>query len=298
MTQEAPTPVVSRGARTAPAVDVAGIAPTVVIRPSRGWRAVNLRELWEYRELLYFLVWSDLKVRYKQTVLGVLWAILQPILITGVFYLTFTIFARLPTAGIPPIVFYLSGLIPWTLFSRGLVDASMTLIQNLSLVTKVYFPRLLLPVAEVLSALVDVGLTLIVLAALMVYFGMIPPLQILALPVFLVIALMASLGISFWLAPFNAKYRDVRYTVPLLTQLWMLATPIAYLISFVPASWLWLYSLNPMVIVVQGFRWALFPGWPLDFGLSSLLSLAVVILVFVSGLFYFRRAERTFADVV
>lgn len=273
-------------------------APSLVIRPSKGWRALNLRELWEYRELLYFLVWKDLKVRYKQTVLGAAWAVLQPILMTLVFYLIFGLLAKIPTGGVPPIIFYLSGLIPWNLFSRGLADASMSLVENQALVTKVYFPRLLLPLSEVLSALVDLGLSLIVLAALMVYFQVLPPLALIALPLFLLVTLVAAFGISFWLSAFNAKYRDVRYTVPFLTQLWLFATPIAYAVNLVPSQWLWLYSLNPMVCVVEGFRWALLPGQPFGFQVSTWISLGMVVLIFVAGLFYFRRAERTLADVV
>lgn len=285
-------------ARATASSDDGSPAPTITIRASKGWRAIDFRELWEYRELLYFLVWKDVKVRYKQTVLGVAWAILQPVLMTIVFYLIFTLLARIQTGNVPPVVFYLSSLIPWSLFSRGLTDASMSLAENQALVTKVYFPRLLLPVAEVLSALVDMGLSLIVLASLMVYYQILPPLAILALPAFLVITLLATFGISFWLSAFNAKYRDVRYTVPFLTQLWLFATPIGYPVSLVPPSWLWLYSLNPMVSVVEGFRWALFPDQTFSFGLSSWISLAVVVAIFVGGLFYFRRCERTLADVV
>ncbi len=287
------------GARAgvAPVPGEGGQPPTFVIRASKGWRALNLRELWAYRELLYFLVWKDVKVRYKQTVLGVAWAILQPVLMTLVFYLIFTVLARIPTGGVPPILLYLSGLIPWNLFSRGLTDASMSLTENQALVTKVYFPRLLLPIAEVLSALVDLALSMVVLAALLVYYRILPPLEILALPVFLLITLLATFGISFWLSAFNAKYRDVRYTVPFLTQLWLFATPIAYPISLVPANLVWIYSLNPMVSVVQGFQWAFF-GTPFSFGLSSWISIGMVVLIFVGGLFYFRRSERTLADVV
>jgi lipopolysaccharide transport system permease protein len=299
MTTEAASPTVAgrTGTSSLPAPEGARPEPTFVIRPSKGWRALNLRELWEYRELLYFLVWKDLKVRYKQTVLGVAWAVIQPVLMALIFYLIFGLIGGISTGTTPKIVFYLSALIPWTLFSRGLTEASASLVENQAIITKVYFPRLLLPIAEILSALVDLGLTLIVLAALMIYYQIVPPWEVITLPLFLGIALLATFGISFWLSPFNAKYRDVRYTVPFLTQLWLFATPIAYPINRVPADLLWIYSLNPMVSVVQGFQWALF-AQPFSFGLSAWISIAMVILIFVGGLFYFRHSERTLADIV
>lgn len=283
--------------RPTPTREAPGPTPSIVIHASKGWRALNLRELWEYRELLYFFVWKDVKVRYKQTVLGIAWAVLQPILMTFVFYLIFTRLAQLSTLNQPPIIFYLSGLIPWNLFARGLSEASMSLAENQILVTKVYFPRILLPVAAVLSALVDFALSLVVLAVLMIYYDVVPAVTLLMLPVFLFVAIVAAIGISLWFSALNVKYRDVRYTIPFLTQLLLFATPVAYASIEVPESFRLIYSLNPMVSVVQGFRWALFDG-AFAFDLGSWLSVAVVVAVFVSGLFYFRRAERTFADVV
>lgn len=286
------------GGRPSPPSESPGQAPTTVIRPSKGWRSLNLRELWEYRELLYFFVWKDIKIRYKQTVLGVAWAVLQPVMLAVVFYFLFTGVAGLKTLGIPPFAFYLAGVIPWNVFSRGLTDASMSLAENQALVTKVYFPRVLLPVAATLAALVDFVIGLGILAVVLVYYQIVPTLYIAILPLFTLFAAVAGVGISLWLSALNVKYRDVRYTIPFLTQIWMFATPVGYatvaLPAFVP---LWAYSLNPMAGVIEGFRWALF-GSAFAFDASSWISVVMVLAIFLGGLVYFRRSERTFADVV
>ncbi len=272
-------------------------SPTVIIRPSRGWRSVNLRELWHYRELLYFLIWRDVKVRYKQTVIGVGWAVIQPVLMMIVFTLFFGRLIGISSNGVAYPVFAYVALLPWNLFARGLTDSSTSLVANSQLVTKVYFPRLILPASAVLAALVDFLFAFGVLIGLMLYYGIVPTVSILTLPLFLVIALMSSMGIGFWFSALDARYRDVRYTIPFLTQLWFFATPVVYPLGLVPQSWKLLYSLNPMVSVVEGFRWALLgEAWALDPFLG--VSLAVLGVMLVGGLFYFRRVERTIADVI
>lgn len=271
--------------------------PVTTLTPSRGWSLPNVRELWEYRELLYFLVWRDVKVRYKQTVLGVAWAIIQPVFMMIIFALFFGRLAGISSNGVPYEVFAYAALLPWNLFARGLTDASTSLVGNQQLVTKVYFPRLFLPTAAVLAALVDFGIAFSVLVALMFYYGVVPTLAIGALPLFVSIAVISSMGIGFWGSAMNAKYRDIRYTLPFLTQFWLFATPVVYPLSMVPEAWRWVYSLNPMVGVVEGFRWALLgEAWTLD--PTVFLSLLIVVVMFIGGLLYFRRAERTLADVV
>ena len=272
-------------------------APTVVIRPSRGWIPLNLRELWGYRELLYFLVWRDVKVRYKQTALGVSWAVIQPVLMMVVFALFFGQLVGISSGDVPYPIFVYVALLPWNLFARGLGEASQSLVANQGLVTKVYFPRLILPAAAVLAALVDFGIAFTVLVGLMLFYGIVPSLAILTLPLFILIAVMAAMGIGFWFSALNARYRDVRHTLSFLTLLWMFATPVVYPLSLVPASSRLLYSLNPMVGVVEGFRWALL-GETWTFAPLLAISLISVVALFVGGLFYFRRAERTLADIV
>lgn len=271
--------------------------PTVVIRPSRGWIPLNLRELLDYRGLLYFLVWRDVKIRYKQTVLGVAWAGIQPVLMMVVFTLFFGMLVGISSDGVAYPVFAYVALLPWNLFARGLTGASTSLVANTSLVTKVYFPRLILPTSSVLAALVDFLIAFGVLIGLMLYYGILPSFSVLALPLFALIAIMSAMGIGFWFSALDARYRDIRYTLPFLTQLWFFATPVVYPLSLVPQSWKLLYSLNPMVGVVEGFRWALLgEAWALD--PFMVVSLVVVIIMFVGGLYYFRRVERTIADVI
>lgn len=267
------------------------------IERSRGWVALQLKELWAYRELLYFLVWRDVKVRYKQTALGVSWAIIQPVFTMVVFSLFFGRLAKMPSDGIPYPLFSYAALVPWTFFSHGLTLASNSLVGSANLIKKVYFPRLAIPIASVTSGTIDFVIAFIVLLGMMIYYGIVPTLNVIWLPLLLLITFITSLGVSLWLSALNVQFRDVRYMIPFLTQLWLFATPIAYPSSLLSEPWRTLYSLNPMVGVVEGFRWALLgtetaPGPILI--VSSLAALALL----VGGAFYFRRLEKTFADVV
>jgi lipopolysaccharide transport system permease protein len=257
---------------------------------------VQLGELWDYRELLYFLVWRQVRVRYKQTLLGVAWALLQPALTMVVFTVLFGRLVAVSTHGVPYPVFAYAALLPWQLFAFSLTESSNSVVANQQLLTKVYFPRLLLPLASVAVGLVDFTIALVLLGVLMAYYGVSPGLALLTVPVWALLAVATAVAVSLWLSALNVRYRDIRYTLPLLTQLWLLATPVAYPATLVPPDWRGLYALNPMVGVVEGFRWAVVGGsWTGD-GLG--LSTGVVGLLLVSGAFYFRRTERTFADVV
>ncbi len=271
--------------------------PVLRIRPSKGWSRINLREMWEYRELLYFFAWRDLKVRYKQTVIGAAWAILQPVLLMIVFTIFFGQVAAIQTNGIPYPAFSYAGLLPWGLFATGLATGGMSITANQALITKVYFPRILLPASTVVAGLVDFGIASVVLVGLMLYFGLVPTLAMIALPLFLLLAIVTSLGIAFWLSALDARYRDIHYTIPFLTQFWLFATPVIYPPSFVTGPFRWIYSLNPMVGVVDGFRWALL-GQAFGFDATSWLSVLVALVLFVSGAFYFARVEKTLPDVV
>jgi len=266
-----------------------------IIRPSRGWAPIRVRELWSYRELLFFLVWRDVKVRYKGAVLGVGWAVLQPLLMTLVLSFLATVIIRIPSSGIPVLVLTFAALLPWNLFQKGLTEGSMSLVNNEMLVTKVYFPRLILPIASVVNGLIDFAIGFAVLVGLMLFYGIVPAIAIVLLPVFVVIALVSATGIALWLSSIDILYRDVRHVVPFLASVWFFATPIFYTLSDIPGELRWLFALNPMVVVIEGFRWALLgSSWSLD--LSALISVAVVAALFVGGLFYFRRTERIFAD--
>ncbi|MFL6289943.1 MAG: ABC transporter permease [Thermoanaerobaculia bacterium] len=271
--------------------------PVTRIRPSRGWVALGLRELWEYRELLWFLVWRDVKVRYKQTVLGAGWAILQPVATMVVFSLFFGRLARMPSDGLPYPVFSFAGLVPWTFFSQGLSQSANSLVGSHNLITKVYFPRLAIPIATVLAGLVDFALAFLVLLVLMLAYGIVPGPEVLALAPLLVLALATALGAGLWLSALNVQFRDVRYIVPFLTQLWLFLTPIAYPSSLLGEPWRTVYGLNPMAGVVEGFRWALLgTGEPPGAMLAASVLAALALLA--SGALYFRRTERTFADVI
>ena len=268
-----------------------------VLEPPRGLVALHIRELWKYRELLAFLIWRDVKVRYKQTVLGIAWAVLQPVLTMVVFSIIFGNLGKIPSDGIPYPIFTFAALLPWQLFANSLSLAGNSLVLDQSLITKVYFPRLLMPTAAVLVGLVDFAISFLVLLGMMVYYRLIPSAALLTLPLFLVLSLVTALAAGLWLSALNVQYRDVRYTIPFLTQFWLFVTPIAYPISLVPERWRILYGLNPMVGVVEGFRWALLgQGRSLD--LSILPSIIVAFLLLLSGLIYFRQMEKTFADVV
>jgi lipopolysaccharide transport system permease protein len=267
------------------------------IEPSKGWVSLKLRELWTYRELLYFLTWRDIKVRYKQTALGAAWAIIQPFFTMVVFSLFFGKLAKIPSDGIPYPIFSYAALVPWTFFAHGLHQSSNSIVASAHLIKKVYFPRLAIPLATVIASAVDFLLAFIVLLGMMLYFGILPTARILWLPLLLLLALVTSLGVGLWLAAMNVKFRDVRYTVPFLTQFWMFATPIAYPSSLLPEQWRTLYALNPMVGVIEGFRWALL-GTKTAPGPMILASSLAALLLLMGGVVYFRQMEKTFADVV
>ena len=279
------------------ATSVTAEAPVLRIEPSKGWASLGLRDLWHYRELLYFLVWRDIKVRYKQTALGAAWAILQPVMTMVVFTVFFGRLAKVPSDGVPYPVFAFAALLPWQLFAFALTESSNSLVSNQNLITKVYFPRLAVPIASVLAGLVDFGISFCVLLGLLFYYGITPTVAVLALPLFVVLAVATALGAGLWLSALNVQYRDVRYTIPFLTQFWLFATPVAYPSSLVPARWRALYGLNPMAGVVEAFRWALL-GKTHGPGPLLAVSVAVVAAMLVGGLYYFRRMERTFADLV
>lgn len=272
-------------------------SPVVEIAPRRSWAEVDWRELWRYRELLYFLIWRDLKVRYKQTAVGVGWAILQPFLTMIVFTLFFGKLAKIPSNGLPYPIFYYAGLLPWTYFANAVSSSTGVVVQNQGVITKVYFPRLILPIASVVSGLVDFVISFAVLLGMMVYYRVEPRVGLLFVPVLLLLAAATALGAGLWLSALNAIYRDVRYAIPFLMQFWMFASPVVYPSSMVPARWRWLYQLNPMAGVIDCFRWELTGRGEVQ-GLYLLLSSVAVLILLAAGLFYFHRMEDTFADVV
>lgn len=271
--------------------------PVLTIRPRRGWVSLGLGELWQYRELLFFLTWRDIKVRYKQTVLGVLWAILQPLLTMVVFSLFFGGLAKIPSDGLPYPIFSFAALVPWTFFANALGQSSNSLVGSASLLRKIYFPRLVIPLSSVIAGAVDFILAFGVLLVMMAFFGIAPTANVIFLPLLLVLSTTTALGVGLWLSAMNVQFRDVRYTVPFLTQLWLFATPIAYPSSLLDEKWQLVYSLNPMVGVVEGFRWALL-GTETAPGPMILVSALASLVLLVSGAFYFRRLERSFADLV
>lgn len=280
--------------QTGPAIEEVSVT---VIQPSRGWSALNLRELWKYRELLYFLTWRDIKVRYKQTVLGAAWAILQPLLTMVVFSIFFGSLAKVPSDGVPYPIFAYVALLPWQLFAHSLQSGGNSLVGNQNLITKVYFPRLVIPISAVLSGLVDFAIAFVILVGMMFYYGIPLRWAMLTLPLFVLLALATSLAAGLWLSALNVKYRDVGYTIPFLTQFWLFLTPVAYPSSLVPAVVRPFYGLNPMAGVVEGFRWALL-GTTGGMGPLMVVSVMVVLVLLVGGFYYFRRFERTFADIV
>jgi lipopolysaccharide transport system permease protein len=268
-----------------------------VIAPSTGFFQLNLRELWRYRELLYFLVWRDIKVRYKQTALGAAWAILQPMMTMLVFSIFFGRLAKVPSDGVPYPIFAFTALLPWQLFAFALGESANSLVSNQNLITKVYFPRLVMPMASVVAGLVDFAIAFVVLLVMMFYYGIVPTRAVAVLPLFVLLAVLTALSVGLWLSALNVKFRDVRYTIPFLTQLWMFATPVAYPSSLVPQPWRTWYGLNPMAGVVEGFRWALL-GKSGDPGSLLWVSVGAVVALLGGGLIYFRRTEATFADIV
>jgi lipopolysaccharide transport system permease protein len=271
--------------------------PVFRIEPSKGWVSLKLDEVWANRELLYFLIWRDIKVRYKQTALGASWAIIQPLMTMAVFSLFFGKLGKMSSDGVPYPIFSFAALVPWTFFANGLTQASNSLVGSANLIKKVYFPRLTIPIASVLSGVVDFALSFIVLIAMMLGYGIVPTHNLVWLPLFLLLAVVTSLGVSLWLSALNVEFRDVRYVVPFLTQFWLFATPIAYSSQLLPEPWRTLYGLNPMVGVVEGFRWALL-GTETGPGRMVIASSATAFILLVSGAYYFRRMEKTFADVV
>lgn len=269
----------------------------IVVKPSSGWAALNLRDLWVYRELVYFMTWRNLKVRYKQSVLGVGWAILQPFLTMVVFSIFFGNLAKVPSDGVPYPIFSYTALIPWTLFSKALQDASHSLVQNSHMITKIYFPRMILPLAAVLAGVLDFLIAFVVLLGMMVFYHVVPTANIWSIPLFLLLTLITAIGVGLWLSALNVLYRDIGYVLPFLTQFWMYISPIAYPTSMVPEKWRLVYALNPMTGVVEGFRWALL-GTGQAPGMITLVSSLTALFIFITGMFYFRRMERLFADMV
>ncbi len=276
--------------------DSADSIPTITIRPLQGWIPINFGDLWLYRELLYFLTWREIKVRYKQTALGFAWAIIQPLFMMIVFTLFFGTLAKIPSEGIPYPLFNYAALLPWTLFAEGITRSSNSLVQDANLVKKVYFPRLVMPLSGILSPLVDFAIASTILIGMMFYFGFPPTIRILWLPAFILLALMTSVGVGLWLSAINVRYRDVRYVIPFLIQFWLFASPVVYSSTLLPERYQIIYGINPMAGVIEGFRWALLgteaPG--------SLIAISVIIVVvlLISGAFYFRRSEKAFADVI
>lgn len=269
--------------------------PHIHIEPPPGWMNLGLRELWAYRELIYFLIWRDIKVRYKQTALGAAWAVLQPVLTMVVFSVFFGWFAQMPSDGVPYPLFSYAGLLPWQLFAYALSESGNSLINNQRLITRVFFPRLAAPLAAVLAGLVDFGIAMTVLFGMMIFYGVIPSWRLLALPFFLLLALASALAAGLWLSALNVNYRDVRYMIPFITQLWLFITPIAYPSSMLPNWLLPIYFLNPMAGVVEGFRWSLL-GTDIALGGWIWLSAVVVVIFLAGGVIYFKRMEATFAD--
>jgi homopolymeric O-antigen transport system permease protein len=271
--------------------------PRLRITPPSGWFESPLGELWHYRELLYFIVWRDIKIRYKQTAIGAAWAVLQPFLTMLIFSLFFGKLAHVPSEGLPYPIFYYSALLPWMYFASALQTATHSIVENQRVITKVYFPRVALPLAAVLASLVDFGISFVMFAAMMIFYRIRPTVAIVWFPFFLLLAVATALGVGLCLSALNAIYRDVRYVVPFLVQFWMFASPVAYPSSLVPQKWRWVYGLNPMAGVIEGFRWSL-TGRVDAPGRMLAASVAVVLLMFGAGLAYFQRMEATVADVV
>jgi lipopolysaccharide transport system permease protein len=281
---------------TSSPVSPVNTVPILIIRPPRKWIPVDLHELWAYRELIFSFSLRDIKLRYKQTGLGVAWAALQPILTMLIFTVIFGGFAKIPSDGIPYPLFVLAALLPWLLFAEGLTRSTTSMITNANIMTKVYFPRLIMPLSSIISPLVDFMISFVILMVMMAWYGFTPSVNIVFLPVFLLLALATSLGVGLWLSALNVKYRDFQYTVPFLIQIWMFASPVVYSSSLVPESLRLVFGLNPMTGVIEGFRWALLgSGTP---SAMVLVSVGMVIVLLVSGMFYFRRMEQYYADIV
>jgi lipopolysaccharide transport system permease protein len=273
-----------------------GLFP-IIIRADSGRTTLDLRNLWRYRDLLYFLAWRDIKVRYKQTALGVIWVVLQPLLLMAIFSIFFGHLAKVPSGGFPYPLFIFGGLLPWQLFVNGVADCGISLATNQNLISKVYFPRLVIPIAAFLPRLVDLVCALFIFSGMMLYFGVRPTWALWTLPFFIILGAATSVGAGLWIAALNLRYRDARQLIPVATQAWFFLSPVAYPSSFVPESWRGLYGLNPMVGVVEGFRWSLLGSGEVS-NRVLIISVSVTVILLVSGMYYFRRLERTFADLV
>ena len=268
-----------------------------VISPSKGWLSLNLKEVWEYRELLGILAWRDVSVRYKQSIVGIGWAVIQPLLTMLIFTIIFGMFAKLPSDGLPYPIFSYCALLPWTYFARSLGDSSDSLVGSSHLITKVYFPRLILPISKVFSGLIDFAIAFAILLGMMAWYRIAPTKGLLALPLFIGIAMLAALGVGTWFTALNVRYRDVKFVVPFLIQFWMYASPVAYSTSIIPEKWQWIYGLNPMVGVIEGFRWAMLGKAAPSITLLLIPSL-IIFAILISGLYYFKKMEKTFADII
>jgi lipopolysaccharide transport system permease protein len=275
----------------------AATAPLTIIEPSRGWLGLNFRELWDYRELLYFLTWRDVKVKYKQTIIGAGWAILQPLVTMVVFTLVFKTIADMPSDNIPYPIFTYTALLPWNLFAGALNRSTVSLVAQSNLISKVYFPRMIIPLSATISGLVDFVIAFVILLGMMFWYRIVPTAAVLSLPLFVIIALVAALAVGLWLSALNVRYRDVGQAIPFLVQIWMFASPVAYSISALPEKWRFLYSLNPLAGVIEGFRWAMLGKETPDFAVIGISTVAMIALL-LSGIVYFKRTERTFADLI
>ena len=271
--------------------------PTTVIETSKSLFELNLREIWHFRELMYFLVWRDVKVRYKQTAMGAVWVILQPTLAIIVFTVIFAYFAKIPSEGLPYPVFALAGLLPWTYFSLAMTRSVLSLVDGAHLITKIYFPRIIAPLTAIIAPLVDFGIVFILMIGMLAWYGIKPTWGILALPIFLLLAMVTALGIGLWIGALYVRYRDVGHAVPFLAQIWLYASPVIYPSSLIPEQWRLLYSLNPMVGVIEGFRWGLLGTVTPDFRIMAVSGFAVTVFLF-SGIVFFKRMEKTFADFI
>ena len=270
---------------------------SVVIEPSRGLFNFNVKALWDYRELLYFLAWRDLKARYAQTVMGLLWAVVQPLFMMVVFTVIFDKIGQFPSDGIPYPLFAYAALVPWTFFAKSLDRSGFSVVAESNLVTKIYFPRLIIPLSATLGGLLDFMIAFLLLVAMMIWFGVLPTWKLLVVPFYLLLTIMASLAVSLWFSALFVKYRDISAVIPLMTQVWMFASPIVYPVSMIPQEWQKLYSINPMVGVIDGFRWALL-GTPAQDPAVLVLNVLIIVVFFLLGMAYFNRMANTFADVI
>ena len=270
--------------------------PAIHIEPSRGWGSLKLPEIWAHRDLLYFLAWRDVKVRYKQTFLGVAWAVLQPLVAMLIFSVVFGELARIPSDGLPYPIFTFTALLPWNYFAASLGRVTGSVVAEAHLISKVYFPRLIVPLSGVVSSLVDFGFAFLVLLVMMFWFGILPTWRVFAVPVLLLLVAATALGVGLWLSALNVRYRDIGHIIPFLIQCWLYASPVVYSVTLIPEQWRLLYSLNPIVGVIEGFRWALLGNPSPDFGVMA-AGAVVVVAMLLGGVVFFKRMERTFADV-